>query len=603
MRASCIIHWLFVTILLALGCQPDVVGTSAENVPPVVLLPNSPPEGTTVSYRYLMQWIGNDPDGVVAGYSWRVDDGIWSHEPDDDGDWQVHFNAGEAVDLDGDGSPSVNWDGGAGILGVDDDADGKTDEELANGVDDDGDELIDEDTDSPPDWPCDDNGDDNTGYDPEPYVDEDPRDGYNNDLDELIDEDEPDVPRWCMALGGRGAWTLWLEATSDTVQFSTDSLGQAQPHTFEVKALDNDYAESEPASIVLNASTFRPVPAIVRGPADGATRFSLAQPTSTWPGVEYELGGSDIHRDIYYNIIEDGRVAQWSHRVDEGPWTPWSADSLVYLYGLSEGDHTFEVRCRDDAGAISDSIAMRILNVLIPTLDETVLLVDDTGRPIGNVRDDGAFYMDSLFVAYSPDSIQTPEEETESRAITHEELQRVRLLVWYKGDLSERRNLEANERILTEYVRIGGKLWLDGFELTGAFGYEAMPDTSEANILRDWLGIEDFSTVGDEGASLFTGVVPLTDPFEAAALDSFPQFASLDYTLSFIQKVYPADASEAVYSMTSREPAYEGLPCAVRWPVGGPTRVLYFGFPLLYMKMADARALADGVMESFEVYP
>ena len=298
MRASYLVFCILATAL-AVGCQPEVTGTSAENLAPVVYLPNSPPESTTVSYRYLMQWIGNDPDGVITGYSWKVDDGIWSHEPDDDGDWWDHFASGEDVDLDGDGQPSVNWDGGDGTIGVDDDGDRQTDEELANGIDDDGDGLVDEDTED-----GDANDDQNAGYDPEPWVDEDPRDGYNNDGDDLIDEDAEDIPRWCMALGGRGAWTLWMESTSDTVQFPTDSLGQAEPHTFWVKALDNDYEESAPASIVLMATTYRPIPKIVAGPADGATRFSLAAPTPTWPGIRYELGGSDVHRDIYYNIIK-----------------------------------------------------------------------------------------------------------------------------------------------------------------------------------------------------------------------------------------------------------------------------------------------------------
>ncbi len=601
MRASHVACGLLATALLSAACQPDITGSPAENVPPVVSLPNSPPEGTTVPYRYLMQWIGNDPDGVVTGYSWKLDGGTWSHEPDDDGDWWVHYAAGEAVDLDGDGAPSVNWDGGAGILGIDDDGDRKTDEELANGLDDDGDSLIDEDTDSPPDYPCDDNADDNCGYDPEPYVDEDPRDGYNNDLDEMIDEDVPDKPRWCMALGGRGAWTLWMEATSDTVQFSTDSLGQPQPHAFYVKALDNDYAESTPASIVLNATTFRPVPEIVRGPADGATRFSLAEPTETWPGIEYELGGSDVHRDVYYNIIEDGRVAQWSQRVDGGAWTAWSADSLVHLHGLGEGEHTFEVRCKDDAGAISDSIVMRTLNVLIPGFDGgTLLIVDDTDRAVGNVRDDGAFYMDSLFSAYSPDSIETPDDETEVRLLTHEELQYVGLLYWHKGDFFSRLSLEANIGLLTEYIQVGGKLWLEGFVLTEALGYAAMPDTTvEQCILRDWLGFEAYAPSSNDYT--FIGAEATLSPFVTAMVESFPQFSALPK----IQLLEAADYAEDVYAMKSNVPndPAEGRPCAVRWPIGGPSRVVYFGFPVLYMKTEDARALVSGVMESFGISP
>lgn len=108
-------------------------------------------------------------------------------EIDDDGDWDITTD-----DLDGDGRPSSNWDGGGGYIGKDDDGDGQVDEELANGIDDDGDNLIDEDTSD-----GDDNGDGNCKYDPEPHIDEDPagdisNDYIDNDFDGLVDGDDPD---------------------------------------------------------------------------------------------------------------------------------------------------------------------------------------------------------------------------------------------------------------------------------------------------------------------------------------------------------------------------------------------------------------------------
>ncbi len=108
-------------------------------------------------------------------------------EIDDDDDWTLDD------DLDGDGKPSTNWDGGLGAIGRDDDGDGLIDEELANGEDDDGDGLIDEDTDESGDA----NGDGNCKYDPEPHIDEDPAgdisaDFIDNDFDGLVDGDDPD---------------------------------------------------------------------------------------------------------------------------------------------------------------------------------------------------------------------------------------------------------------------------------------------------------------------------------------------------------------------------------------------------------------------------
>ncbi|MFC2150612.1 hypothetical protein ACFLQV_03820, partial [Calditrichota bacterium] len=105
---------------------------------------------------------------------------------DDDGDWTVDD------DLDMNGAPSANWDGGGGFIGRDDDGDGMIDEELADGLDDDGDGQVDEDTED-----GDDNGDTNCGYDPEPHMDEDPAgdisaDYIDNDFDGLVDDMDSD---------------------------------------------------------------------------------------------------------------------------------------------------------------------------------------------------------------------------------------------------------------------------------------------------------------------------------------------------------------------------------------------------------------------------
>ncbi len=103
-------------------------------------------------------------------------------EVDDDGDWSL------ADDRNNDAKPSLNWDGGTGVIGRDDDGDGSIDEEIANNLDDDIDGLTDEDT----DFSGDRNGDGNCNYDPEPRIDEDPagdvsHDFIDNDSDGKVD--------------------------------------------------------------------------------------------------------------------------------------------------------------------------------------------------------------------------------------------------------------------------------------------------------------------------------------------------------------------------------------------------------------------------------
>ena len=124
-------------------------------------------------------------------------DYVWGAKGiDDDGDWTT------ADDLDGNGEPSDNFDGGKGYLNFDDPQpladgtfgpDGLIDEEQANGIDDDGDGQIDEDTDAASDA----NGDLNASYDPEPHIDEDPAgdissDYVDNDNDGDIDAGDAD---------------------------------------------------------------------------------------------------------------------------------------------------------------------------------------------------------------------------------------------------------------------------------------------------------------------------------------------------------------------------------------------------------------------------
>jgi len=138
-----------------------------------------------------------DPDWHVTSKNFDTFSGqayVWGAKGlDDDGDWNP-----DTDDLDGDGKPSSNWDGGIGLIGVDDDCDGLIDEEIANGLDDDGDGRVDEDTDVTSDA----NGDGNCAYDPEPHVDEDPagdmsNDGIDNDFDGLVDLDDPDYDGDC----------------------------------------------------------------------------------------------------------------------------------------------------------------------------------------------------------------------------------------------------------------------------------------------------------------------------------------------------------------------------------------------------------------------
>lgn len=175
---------------------------------------------------------------------------------DDDGDWN------EATDdLDGDGKPSKNWDGGKGFVNFDDDGDGLIDEEEADGVDNDGDGAIDEDTPAA----FDDNHDGNCGYDPEPHIDEDPAgdisaDFIDNDSDGLVDLEDPDLdgdamPGFLDDDGdglddedgvARGAQEYFAVFTDDIEAEYVSSPDPSSPHNpLQVQMLQRSYAFPE----------------------------------------------------------------------------------------------------------------------------------------------------------------------------------------------------------------------------------------------------------------------------------------------------------------------------------------------------------------------
>jgi hypothetical protein len=121
---------------------------------------------------------------------------VWGAKgKDDDGDWTT------ADDLDHNGKASENYDLGHGLIGIDDDGDGRIDEDsvaynVAAGVwtdiDGDGDGNFD---DTGPSGDA--NHDLNCNYDPEHHVDEDPagdisHDYIDNDNDGLVDMADPD---------------------------------------------------------------------------------------------------------------------------------------------------------------------------------------------------------------------------------------------------------------------------------------------------------------------------------------------------------------------------------------------------------------------------
>ncbi|NQT35268.1 hypothetical protein HQ587_08765 [bacterium] len=207
---------------------------------------------------------------------------------DDDEDWWDNPEA----DLDGNGEPSVNWDGGEGFIGRDDDEDGFTDEDSI--VVDTG-EII---------WgpgetdrvdtgkSGDANGDGNCNYDPEPFIDEDPvgdisHDFIDNDFDGYVDMDDEYPP---------GDQSKWYDgdAIPGSLDDDDDGLEDEDGNARGTQEYFCAYDDSDPAGSV------NPDP-------DGHTPLNVMvlQRTYAW-GEAY--AGAFILVDLIIRNIGDGAI-------------------------------------------------------------------------------------------------------------------------------------------------------------------------------------------------------------------------------------------------------------------------------------------------------
>lgn len=594
------IAWFgLVAVLLTFGaaCKPEVTGEPLENIPPVVRLPNSMADSMYLPSTALIRWIGDDPDGIVVGYSYRVDDGRWRHEADIDGDWIA------ANDRNGNGQPDRNWDGGFGLLGVDDDGDNRmsafpdssryygyllyADEELPNGLDDDGDGRIDEDC-----WGNDANRDGDCGYDPEQGVDEDPVDGEDNDGDGLVDEDPVVRPRWVRAMGRGGEWTYWSSATQDTIRFPATRGPAGDVHRFQVKCLDNQKAESAPRTLVVITTTFLPTPEILAGPADGQNVFMGPDTSGSWKGLRYRLGGTDVHRDAYYNILEDGRVTKWAYWLDNPTYRPpreaFKPIPEAVLFNVPDGPHTLYVQCMDNSGSVSDSIVSRSFVASNLTFARDVLLVDNTYRPFPGNWNETALYEGTLLAGKDVQRVTVPQQNPHSVVLRPADVAPFKVIYWYKAGGEQDSVLHMHRSLLADYLSLGGKVVLEGTKLmTNAFTYSLPATFAQGSFPYDYLGL---AGAAEPGGYAFRGAQPVASGYPALRLKagSFPQGA-MPYTTTFT----PAPAADLLYRIDSPDTLVSGCPNAVRLSTpGGSGKALVFGFPFLYLEPADQAALA-----------
>lgn len=105
-------------------------------------------------------------------------------------------------------------------------------------------------------------------------------------------------------------------------------------HVFRVKSKDKAGHESPPLEIVFFVDVGAPVTTITAGPVEGSIVASDSI-TMTWRGVDDHTPTAEL---------------KYSHKIDNGAFSPYTADTTHAFTELADGEHTIVVKTRDLAG-------------------------------------------------------------------------------------------------------------------------------------------------------------------------------------------------------------------------------------------------------------
>lgn len=75
-KRSCLYWGLLIPIILYISCEikPADPGVRVSNMEPETILPNIPPDSSLANnYKMRLEWHGNDADGIIAGYEYKLE--------------------------------------------------------------------------------------------------------------------------------------------------------------------------------------------------------------------------------------------------------------------------------------------------------------------------------------------------------------------------------------------------------------------------------------------------------------------------------------------------------------------------------------------------
>jgi len=414
----------------------------------------------------------------------------------------------------------------------------------------------------------------------------------------------------------------WLPLPADSTGI-TLTLEEDGPHTFEVRAIDNDgLADATPAVREFRVASWL-APRITVTPVFGMTTAVFENER-----LVFEVRASAEHYCAELNGVS------WA--VGDGSWSEWvdlNAEDGAGTRGDRETRSALEVvirpalddtivvfRARDDHGATAaDTIAF---DVIVAPMSSPLLHVDDWfGQEMSEIEHDVVY--DSL-LANLPHDTWDPYQHIqgwEPQLPAMEDLGQYRTVIWTLGDgatLLRPAQAESGYHAIEGFVRAGGNLILEGhstveaFAALDAFTQDASFDPGD--FVYDYAGIDSVHNAGSQsdpqvaetyGYAFLGGTSINPSTYPHAPVDTLGTWAD-GYAqhggLPSCEVYRTAGAWRIHWFDAYLNDALDEKPCAsLKRTDFGCGSVAVLGYPLCYIQREPARvllsALVDDVVE------
>jgi len=413
----------------------------------------------------------------------------------------------------------------------------------------------------------------------------------------------------------------WSDTTETSVTIAFDSPSPVNYQIFEVAAIDND-GNVDPTPAVKTFFTYPtsfPTTRLLIPTADRENIFAKNTTDDWWKGVFIKYTADDA----------DGNVIEYAWSVDNGEWN-WTTDSSVYIppdvFQPLEGTHTIKVISKDNTNLVDPVGDSKRVVLYTPTFTKDILIIDETiedvSMPGAKDASVDSFYYD-VFGGNRGDLIVEQWDYKLRGMISMLRLKEYKMVVWHSDNYQIGTQVGTNvikgllnaQTLLSDYLRVGGKLVVTGWRTLGEFmneSYEYPPPGPPSGWLPelefksgDWNSFaHDFlhiniasasSIIGNlnsiTGTGKFSGeLIPDTTKIEKA----FPWFRKLGEIMALREW---GGFTVPIYIYHGDDSAIDGLPCGLRY-YGSAYDIIFLGFPLWQMRRENAKEFGDQALQS-----